>query len=307
MAGRLRLLILMPALLLAPGLSTGDIALPQADASELRLPRAAARIVTLSPHLAEGVYAAGAGDRLVATVEYSEYPPAAAQLPRIGDAFRLDIERILALAPDLVIAWDSGNPRPAVSQLRALGLVVWSVEIREPGGIADFVEDAGRAAGTSARARAVASGLRNRLEALTQRYRGAPHLGYFYQVDDRPLYTVNGQHLISRGLALCGGANIFDAEGGLAFQVSRESVIAADPDAMFAPALPEDPDPLRDWREWPGLRAVQNDALYLLPADEISRATPRFLDSLERACKLLDPLRQREDMGPPPGGDPKAR
>jgi iron complex transport system substrate-binding protein len=294
---------LLAALLamLLPASAAAEILLIQADGSPLRLARPAERIVTLSPHLTEGLYAAGAGERLVATVEYSEFPQAAAALPRIGDAFRLDVERITTLRPDLVIAWASGNPRPAVDQLRTLGLQVWSVEIRAPGEIAGFIEAAGRAAGLEAEAAAAGRRLRGRLAALAARYRGARPLEYFYQVDVQPLFTINGEHLISQGLAVCGGVNIFADEPGLAFQASRESVIVADPAAMFAP-LPSGPpgttDPLAAWREWPGLAAVRKDALFLLSADEISRATPRFLDSLESACSLLDQLRQlRGDEG----------
>lgn len=274
-----------------------DIHLPQADGSPLRLAAPAERIVTLAPHLAEGVFAAGAGPRLLATVEYSEYPPAAADMPRIGDAFRLDIERIVALQPDLVIAWDSGNPRQAVAQLRDMGLAVWSVEIRTPAGIADFIEDVGRATDRSAAAKPVARELRRRLADLGARYEGATPVSYFYQVDVKPLFTINGEHLISRGLALCGGVNIFASEPGLAFQTSRESVIVADPRALLAPFLDGEADPLAAWRAWPGMRAVREEALLLLPADEISRATPRFLDSLELACKLMHGLRERDANG----------
>jgi len=285
------------ALLLAwaPITQAVELRVQQADGSELRLAGPALRIVTLAPHLAEGVFAAGAGQQLIATVEYSEFPAPALHLPRIGDAFRLDIERIVALQPDLVIAWDSGNPRPAVEQLRQLDLQVWSVEIREPRGIADFIESVGRVSGHPAEAETEAGRLRARLAALEQRYAGASPLRYFYQVDARPLFTINGRHLISRGLALCGGVNIFAEEPGLAFQVARESVIVANPDALLAPRLPGSADPLAGWRAWPGLTAVQRDALFLLPADEISRATPRFLDSLDQACKLLQALRGNPD------------
>ena len=281
----------------APLSGAADIPLPQADGSELRLPEPARRVVTLAPHLAEGAFAAGAGRQLVATVAFSEYPAAAAELPRIGDAFRLDIERITALHPDLVIAWDSGNPRPAIEQLRLLGLAVWTVELREPLAIPEFIEAVGLATGHRAEATAEADRLRSRLADLERRYAGAEPRTYFYQVDAKPLFTINGQHLISRGLALCGGANIFAAEPGLAFQVARESVIVANPDAMLAPRLPDADDPLAMWREWPGLAAVREQALFLLPADEISRATPRFLDSLDTACKLLQGLRGQKTDG----------
>jgi iron complex transport system substrate-binding protein len=254
----------------------------------------ARRIVTLSPHLTELVFAAGAGDRLVATVEYSEYPAAALEIPRIGDAFRLDIERIVSLHPDLVIAWDSGNPRPAIAQLRSLGVSVWAVEIRIPGEIADTLEHIGTATGLGQTANLRAEGFRQRLDDLSRQYQEVESLDYFYQVGARPLFTLNGSHLVSKGLSLCGGHNVFDQEPGLAFQVGYESVITADPDALFAPYLEGDADPLAAWREWPAMRAVQQNALFLLPADSISRATPRFLDSLEYACKLLHSLREQE-------------
>jgi iron complex transport system substrate-binding protein len=271
----------------------GEVRLVQADGSELRLPGPAGRVIALSPHLTEGVFAAGAGQQLVATVEYSEYPAAAVDIPRVGDAFRLDVERIVAFRPDLIIAWESGNPSPAIEQLQRLGQTVWTVEIRTPEGIPSFVESVGRATGHAAEAEAEAGRLRERLAGLERRYAGATPLRYFYQVDAKPLFTINGQHLISDGLARCGGVNIFAGEPGLAFQVSRESVIVADPDAILAPRLPGAADPLAGWRDWPGLAAVRNEALLLLPADEISRATPRFLDSLDTACALLQGLREK--------------
>lgn len=294
---RIRRLSIFLFCIALPPAAAAEIRLAQPDGSPLVLDAPAERIVTLAPHLAEGVYAAGAGRRLLATVEYSEYPPAAAGLPRIGDAFRVDVERIVALRPDLVLAWESGNPRQAVAQLSELGLPVWSIEIRAPAEIPDFIDAVGRATGNAKAAAPIAQDLRRRLRDLAGRYRDVAPVRYFYQVDAKPLFTINGEHLISRGLALCGGANIFAGEPGLAFQTSRESVIVADPDALFAPVLPDAADPLVAWREWPGMRAVRSESLFLLPADEISRATPRFLDSLERACKLLHDLRVRDANG----------
>lgn len=235
----------------APAALGVEVRLNQADGDELLLTGPVARIVTLAPHLAEGVYAAGAGDRLVATVEYSEYPADAAGVPRIGDAFRLDIERIVSLQPDLVIAWGSGNPPPAIAQMRALGLAVWTVEIRTPGAIPDFIDSVGRATGHQPEAAREARRLRQRLSELQRQHATADPVRYFYQVDARPLFTINSQHLISRGLALCGGRNIFADEPGLAFQVSREAVILANPDVLLAPDGPGAENPLQAWQEWP--------------------------------------------------------
>jgi iron complex transport system substrate-binding protein len=272
--------------------SFAGISLPQADGSSLELNAPAERLLTLSPHLAELVFAAGAGENLVATVEYSEYPEAAASVPRIGDAFRIDVERVLALSPDLVIAWESGNPRQAISQIVSLGIPVWSVEIREPGEIAEVIKAIGEASGRTQTASIAATNFQLRLNKLSRRYASRQALDYFYQVDDNPLYTINGEHLISKGLSLCGGHNIFHDLPGLAFQVTHESVIVADPVALFAPVEDNEPNPLATWLDWPGMQAVSGHALFTLPADKISRATPRLLDALEIACSLLDDLRE---------------
>jgi len=273
-----------------------DILLRQADGSKLALEQPAQRLLTLSPNLAELVFAAGAGDRLLATVEYSEYPEAAAALPRIGDAFRLDVENIVALRPDLIIAWDSGNPKAAVQQLRDLGIDVWSVEIREPEQIADTLREIGHATSTEATAKEAADDFQARLDQLKAHYRAVSTLDYFYQVDARPLFTINGDHLISKGLALCGGRNVFAAEPALAFQVGHEAVIVANPDALVAPALPGEPDPLERWLEWPAMQAVENGDLFTLDANKISQATPRWLDSIEQACGLLNGLRNISEV-----------
>jgi len=281
----------------APGLAAGvePIQLEQADGSTLLIDAPVQNLVTLSPHLTELVFAAGAGDLIMATVEFSEFPAAATDIPRIGDAFRLDIERIVSMHPELVIAWDSGNPTAAIEQLRSMGIPVWSVEILEPDEIPGVIESIGHVTDRRQTAFEAAQNFRKRLAGLIDRYRNEQTLEFFYQVDARPLFTINGEHPISKGLSLCGGRNIFEEEQGLAFQAAHESVIIADPDALFAPWLEGDANPLDGWRSWPGMQAVQNEALFLLNADKISRATPRLLDSLELACKLLHELRERNN------------
>jgi len=271
--------------------SFAGISLPQANGSSLELAAPADRLITLSPHLTELVFAAGAGKNLVATVAYSEYPQAAAKLPRIGDAFRIDVERVLTLAPDLVIAWDSGNPRQAIARIVSLGIPVWSVEIREPDEIAGVIKAIGDASGRTQAAGVAAADFQSKLNKLSRRYSSRQMLDYFFQIDDKPLYTINGQHLISKGLSLCGGHNIFHDLPGLSFQVTHESVIVADPVAMFAPVRENEPNPLAIWLDWPSMQAVRENSLFTLPADKISQATPRLLDALEIACSVLDDLR----------------
>ena len=269
-----------------------DITLKQANGDSLSLPEPAQRIITLAPNLAELVFAAGAGDQLKAVVEYSDFPAAVAQLPRVGDAFRIDLERIIALEPDLVIAWKSGNPQSALQKLGQLGLTVWQIEITTPEGIASAVEHISTAAGTQGQGQLAAEKLRNKLSELKRQNAGKTPVKYFYQIAARPLYTVNGQHIISRSLEICGGENVFSDLQTLAPQVSRESVILTNPQAMIAPEIPGETPALQHWNEWPRLQAVQDESMLYLPADDISRAAPRLLDSMELACKLLDQVRR---------------
>lgn len=275
--------------------SVADITLPQANGENLNLPSPAERIITLAPNLAELVFAAGAGEYLKAVVEYSNFPAEVTEIPRIGDAFRIDLERIIELRPDLVIAWKSGNPQTALKKLEQLGVTVWQIEITRPGEIADAVENIAHAAGTQAVGQHTARQLRNKLADLQQQNAGKTTVEYFYQIAPRPLYTINGQHIISRSLEICGGFNIFSDLQTLAPQISRESVILADPQAMIAPEITGSPPALDVWQDWPRLQAVQNKNMLYLPADGISQATPRLLDSIDLACKLLDEIRGRRN------------
>lgn len=273
-----------------------EIQLQHYDGGTLVLAEPAHRIVTLAPNLAELVYAAGGGQYLRATVEYSDYPEEAGQLTRVGDAFRVDLEALLGLRPDLVIAWISGNPAALVQRAEQLGLAVWRTEFKQLNDIPELIRAMGRAMDTSAQADRAAADFDLRLSALSRQYQAADPVAYFYQVAERPLYTVNGEHLISNALALCGGRNVFAKLGSLAPSIGVEAVLAANPEVMFAPQGNGMQGGLDQWRDWQALQAVQQDHLYYLDADRISRASPRFLDTMARACHYLSAVRdQRGD------------
>ena len=269
-----------------------EIAVTDASGATLHLAAPARRIVSLAPHITELLYAAGAGDRLVGNVDYGNYPPQAAALPRVGGYSRLDIEAIVALRPDLVIGWQSGNPPAALARLRALGIAVF---VSQPNRIADVateLENYGRLAGTEARANAAAARFRQRLAALRQRYAERPPVTVFYQIWRQPLMTVNDQQIIADAIRLCGGRNVFGALPVLAPTVSVEAVIAANPEAIVASGMGDErPEWLDDWRRWPALIAVQRGNLYFIPPEEIQRHTPRLLDGAEKLCRALDDAR----------------
>ncbi len=264
---------------------------------ELHLPRAARRIVSLAPHVTELLYAAGAGSRLVATVEYSDYPPQARTLPSVGSGARLDLERIVALRPDLVIGWASGNPAGQLERLRRLGLPLFLSEPRRLEDIARKLEMFGRLAGSEAAADAAAAAFRARLTTLARNYAQRPVVRVFYEIWDQPLVTINGRQIISDVLRLCGGENVFAALPVLAPTVAIEAVLAADPEAIIASgasaASGARPAWLDAWTRWPRLTAAARGNLFAVDADLMQRQTPRLLDGAGQVCADLEAARAR--------------
>ncbi|MBI2994742.1 MAG: cobalamin-binding protein [Gammaproteobacteria bacterium] len=253
------------------------------------LDQPAARIVSLAPHATELLFSAGAGAKLVGAVEWSDFPEAAAHLPRVGDTHSLDLERIVALQPDLVVAWLSGNGHATIERLEQLGLTVFVSEPATLERIGTSIRDLGALAGTEARALAAAAAFHGRLAGLRERHAGRPVVTVFYQLWHQPMFTVNGRHLISAIMEICGGRNIFADQAALSPQVGVEAVLWADPDVIIASAAgPERPDWLDDWRRWPAMQAVRAERLYWIAPDLLQRHTARILDGAERMCEMLE-------------------
>jgi len=252
----------------------------------------ARRILSLAPNLTELLFSAGAGDRIVATVEYSDYPEAARSIPRIGDAFRIDMERAVALRPDLVLAWESGTPAPTIERLRRLHLQVVPIRTQRIEDVAAALREIGTLAGTAAVANEAAARFERDMQALHLAYRHRPAITVFLQINERPLYTVNGKHLMSEIVALCGGRNVFAGLDELAPAIGIEAVIAANPQVIintdYAGA-----DAAEHWQRWRHIDAVRNGNVYSLPSDDIARATLRLVDGAREVCSTLDTARAR--------------
>ncbi len=249
----------------------------------------ARRIVSLAPNVTELLFEAGAGGRVVGASAWSDHPAAARSVPRIGDAFRFDYERILALQPDLVVAWESGTPTAAIAWLRRLGARVVVLQVGSLDDVATALETLGGLAGTQAPAGRAAAEFRAGLQRLRADYRGRSALRVFIQVDDQPLFTVTGRHLISEIVTLCGGENAFEGLPGLAPAVGLEAVIARDPQAILYTGFGT--DPAGAWRRYGGITAVRHGNVFRIPSDEIARATPRILGGARRICESLDRAR----------------
>ena len=261
---------------------------------EVRLSAPARRIVTLAPHATEILYAAGAGDRLVGTVDYSDYPPAAQNVPRIGSYARLDLEAITALKPDLVIAWETGNPGTQVDKLRALGLTVYSSQPNRMDDVAAQLTRFGQLAGSETAANAAATAFRQRLAQLRAEHAGKPPVRVFYQIWKAPLMTVGGPQIISDTIRLCGGKNVFGKLEQMSPTVSVEAVLAADPEAIVASGMGDSrPEWLDDWTKWTRLTAVRRGNLFHINPDLMQRHTPRILDGATQLCAALDAARSR--------------
>jgi iron complex transport system substrate-binding protein len=261
---------------------------------DVRLAASAQRVVSLAPHLTELMYAAGAGAKLAGAIDYSDYPPEARSLPRVGSEAAIDLEALVALAPDLVIAWPNAGSARAVERIAALGIPVFRSEPRELEDIARTLETLGTLAGTAAAARAAARTFRARATRIERAYGQRPRVRVFYQVWDRPLVTVSGAHVISKVMRLCGGENVLSGLPGIAPEIDRETVLRADPEVIVA-SSPDGGRPawLDDWKAFPALAAVRHGNLYAIRPELLQRHTPRLLDGAEELCRILEEVRTK--------------
>ena len=286
-------LLLLAAFAIAPARATLQ-AIDDAGTT-VTLPEPAQRILSVAPHVTELLFAAGAGHRIVGTVEYSDHPAAAQAIPRIGDSAQLDLERVVSLKPDLIVVWRNGTPAQQVQRLRGLGIPVYASESRRLGEISSTMRRLGLLAGTAPVAERRADGFDREVAALRERYAGRRPLRVFYQIWHRPLLTINGAHLISDALALCGASNVFADLQALTPNVSEEAVVEADPDAIVTGSV--DPsgrdDNLARWRRLGALRATRLGNLVVVDPDTLHRQSDRIVVGARELCDKLDAVRAR--------------
>lgn len=254
---------------------------------DVRLKQPAQRIITLAPNLTELAFAAGAGNRLAGVARFSDYPPEARQLPVVSDAVHFDVERMLALRADLVLAWDSGTPPDAIARIERAGLPVFVAAAAKLDDIARNLDAIARLAGTTALAGPQSARFSAELAALRVRRPAGKPPRVFYEIWDRPLMTVNDRHLIGEIIALCGGINVFGAERPLTPEVSREALLAARPDLVLGGSSSDTPPGFAArWRALPP--PMNRWPVHYIQADLIQRPTPRILEGARQICARLD-------------------
>lgn len=270
------------------------------DASRpIVLDQPAQRIISLSPHITELIYSAGAGEKIVGVDDYSNYPDVAKSITRIGDANHLDIEKILSLKPDLIVAWGSGQSHNQfIKQLIDLNLNVYISSPEDLEAIPHTVENLGKLAGTYDYAKQQSHKFRDELIDIINEYSKRSSVAVFYEIWNQPLFTINGQHVMSKVIEICGGQNVFADLPILSPEVSIEAVISTNPDVIIASGIvsgskndDQRPPWLDDWLQWPTIKAARNNHLYHIPPDLIHRQTFRILQGTRILCEQLQGAR----------------
>ena len=276
-------------LLLAAPAQAAAIRLVDDAGQTLEFTRPPQRIISITPHLTELLFAVGAGPQLVGVDSASDYPVAARTLPRVGDYSRINFERILALKPDLVIVWVGGNRAADIHGLKKMGVPVLHTEATRLDDVARLLRLIGQASGHAGEGAAAARDYSARLATLQVRGGRQQPVSVFYQVWDRPLMTVGGRHWISDALALCGARNVFADLDALSPVVSREAVLRRAPELIVSGS--DAPDMRRQWQRFASLRAVKNRAFVRVDADLLHRPTPRLVEGVAELCAAVAPYR----------------
>ena len=262
------------------------------DGRTVTLQKPAQRVIALAPHVTEMVYAAGGGERLIAAVDYSDYPEAAKRLPRVGSGRQIDMERVAALKPDLIVIWMHGSSERQIDQIRALGIPLFHSEPKKLDDIASNLTRIGKLLGTEAVADPAAAGLRAKIAGLQAQYGKRTPVRMFYQFWNKPLYTLNGDHIISDAARICGGENVFARLKVTAPIINAEAVLQEDPEAIISGSTAPDGG-LDMWKPFGTMNAVKRGNLFQVDGNLLNRSGPRMVDGAAVLCEKLESVRQK--------------
>ena len=272
--------------------AAGTVVVVDDNGQEVRLEQPTQRIISLAPNITEVLFYIGAGEQIVGADEYSNYPEAAKSILRVNNHAAANYELILSLKPDLVIAWQTGNGDKIINPLRKLGIPVFVVETSKMEAIPNLFRRFGQLTGNRDKAEHLAENFNQRLKALGAAQINKPLVRTFYQIWDEPLITLNGKHMVSDVITLCGGENIFADAAPLVPYVNIESVVAADPQMIIAGGSQEEQSRWYSiWQQWRGISAVINKQMYLIPSDLMQRHSVRILEGAEMMCDYMDRAR----------------
>ena len=282
---------LLPCLFFVSQFSHAAISVVDDSGVKISLSSPAQRIISLAPHTTELLFAAGAGKSIIAVTVWSDYPLEAKNIPSVGSATELDVERIIKLQPDLVVAWKNGNKPRQIAHLRKFGIQVFESEPKTLDEIANSIKKLSMLAGTEKLGEQQALAFQQKIQVLKNKYQHAAEVRYFYQIWQKPLMTLNGEHLISQALKICGGKNIFSELAPTAPTVNSESVIQKNPEVIFMSS--EEKNATSLWQGFPNMTAVSRNNLFTFNGSIMNRAGPRMAEATEQLCEKLELARQR--------------
>lgn len=250
------------------------------------------RIISLAPHITEMIFSAGAGERLVGVVSYSDYPKAALDITNIGSYQAINIEKIIQLNPDIIIAWQTGNRSKDIEKLAQLG---FTIRYSNPHTLSDIPQEIrryGQVFQTQSQANNVADQLEQKLQRLQKAQTKLKTIKAYYQIWHKPMMTINGEQFISHALNLCGAKNIFADLAVLTPEISIESVIERDPQVILLGGQKAMQQAwLKDWQKWHNISAIKNQHIYTLNADTFQRPTARLINGIDGLCEIIDQAR----------------
>ena len=249
------------------------------------------RVITLSPHLAEMLFNLGALNTLVGVSAYTDFPEELKNLPNIGDAFVLDIEKITILEPDIILAWESGTPRNIVDELVNLGFKVKIIKSKNLEDIASSILLLGEVVGKKNEAKKIANEFKTSIKYLKDTFQKKKKLKVFFQIDEKPIFTIGGSHFISELINICGGINIFSDVKQTAPSISEESVVSRDPEVIFSRDLASNKMKLKIWEKFDNMSAIKLDNLFYLNARELERPTSGLVNAGKEICSKLEQAR----------------
>ena len=267
------------------------------NGDKLTIANAAQRIISLSPNTTEILFHIDAGEKIVGADEYSNYPQAANKIVRVNNHAAANYELILSLKPDLVIAWQSGNGEKIISRIRELNIPVFVVETASLEDIPNLYRRLGQLSGYAAQANTQAERFSQRLNQLRKSFSSKQAIRVFYQIWNEPLMTLNGDHMVTDMIELCGGVNVFADAAALVPYVNIESILAADPQVIIAGGGEQERQmQIAKWQQWPSISAVSDKHIYTIPADLMQRHSERILGGAEMMCNYFDQVRSRPSL-----------
>lgn len=251
------------------------------------------RIVALAPHIVENLYAIGAGDLIVGTLDYADYPQEATKIERIGGYNGISIEKLLMLKPDMVIAWKSGNQAEDLAQIKRLGIELHLSNPRSIEGVAKEILKLGQLTGRIEQSKKVAEAFTVKLNAIKATQQNKTTLTGFYQLWPEPMMTVSKNTWINQLIETCQVTNVFADSDTDYPQVSIENVIVTKPQIIIIPnEKSKRVIPTVNWQQWPEVPAVKYEQFISVNADLLHRFSPRMLDGLAQMCDKIEVSRE---------------